>query len=84
MVSDDGVVGEYLDLEKAKQKQLSINSGNKIIVEVNSMGAFNTDPEQMANFLKEPNFVAQDDQIYKLLTFCEEYLQNFKGKIQII
>ena len=80
-MTDAGVIGEYLDLEKAKQKLISITDGNRIIANVNSMGELKHDPKQIKNILKELSIPSiQDEQIYKLLHFGEEYLHSLKSK----
>ena len=85
MVTENGVVGEFLDLVKAKQKISSINSGNKIIAEVNSKGELNTKPQKIDSVLKDLNLQAvEEEQIYKLLSFSEQYLQSLKSRFHII
>ena len=85
VVTENGVVGEFLDLVKAKQKISSINSGNKIIAEVNSKGELNTNPQKISNVLNDLNLQAvEEEQIYKLMTFSEQYLQSLKSRFHII
>ena len=80
VVTDGGVVGEYPDLEMAKQKLLGINSGNRIIAEVNSLGELNTIPEKIANILTELNIAVIEQELHKLLSISEEYLQRLKSR----
>ena len=80
VVGDDGVVGEYLDFETAKQKLLDINSDSRIIATSDSMGNLDTDSKKIANVLKEMNIEAvEEEKLYKLLNFGEEHLQSFRG-----
>ena len=85
VVTDKGVAGEYLDFEKAKQNLLSIVGGSKIIATVDSMGVLNTNSESIANTLQDMNIPAvEDDQLYKLLNFGEEYLQHLESRHKFI
>ena len=52
VVRDSGVVGTYNDLEDAKQALMSINSGNRLIAEVDSNG----------NLLRDPHIVGGQNQ----------------------
>ena len=52
MVRDSGVVGAYDDLEEAKQVLLGINSGNRLVAEVDSNG----------NLLRDPHIVDGQNQ----------------------
>ena len=52
MVRDSGVVGIYNDLEEAKQVLLGINSGNRLVAEVDSNG----------NLLRDPHIVDGQNQ----------------------
>ena len=79
-MTDDGVVREYLDLEKAKQKISSINNGDRLIAEVNSLGELNTDLDKIAHTLKELNIEVEEEQLYKLLNLCGEYLQRLRSR----
>ena len=74
------MVGEFLDLQRAKQKISSINSGSRVIADVNSMGELNNDPEKIASIMNEQNIVVEEKEIYKLLNLCEEYLQRLRSK----
>ena len=85
VVTDQGVAGEYLDVEKAKQKLLSIDSGSRIIATVDSMGVLNTNSKHIDNILQDMNIpVVEGGQLYKLLNFVEEYLQRLEGRHEII
>ena len=80
-MTDAGVIGEYLDLEKAKQKLMGITDGNRIIANVNSMGVLKNDPKTINNILTELSIQPiQEEQIYKLLSYGEEYLNSLKSK----
>ena len=80
VVTDKGVAGEYLDIEKAKQNLLSIDSGSRIIATVDSMGVLNTNSKYIDNILQHMNIPAvEGGQLYKLLNFGEEYLQSLES-----
>ena len=80
-MTDSGVVGEYLDLEKAKQKLMSIADGNRIIANVNTKGVLKNNPKIIENTLQELGIQPiQEDKMYKLLSFGEEYIHSLKGK----
>ena len=81
VLTDSGVVGEYLDLEKAKQKLMSIADGNRIIANVNTKGVLKNNPKIIENTLQELGIQPiQEDKMYKLLSFGEEYINSLKGK----
>ena len=85
VVTDVGVAGEYLDVEKAKQKLLSIDSGSRIIATVDSMSVFNTNSKHIDNILQDMNIPAvEGGQLYKLMNFGEEYLRRLEGRYEII
>ena len=81
VVSDSGVVGDYLDLEKAKQKLMSISDGNRIIANVDSLGQLSSDLKKIADVLQDLNISpVAEDRAFMLLSVAEDYLQNFQSK----
>ena len=84
-MTDSGVVGEYLDLERAKQKLMSIADGNRIIANVNTKGVLNNNLKTIENTLQELGIQPiQEDKMYKLLSFGEEYIKSLKGKFSSV
>ena len=84
VVSDAGVVGDYLDLEKAKQKLMSISDGNRIIAYADSLDQLSSDLKKIADILQDLSISPVAESVmYKLLNVAGEYLQNFQSKLEI-
>ena len=84
VVSDAGVVGDYLDLKKAKQKLMTISDGDRIIAYVDSLGQLSSELKKIADILQDLSISPVAESVmYKLLNVAGEYLQNFQSKLEI-
>ena len=80
-MTDGGVVGSYTNLERAKERLNGIQSGNRLIAEVNAHGNINRDPHVVGgqNQLPSAGFNMQWCDwscINPLMDICEEYLKK--------